>query len=88
MNEETKWTQSDHEKFCDNLKQKCDSCGYYGKFIGRIMVECCSRCDVEHDIGECRVCSGTGYVVNPNESNLPVIRALAKATNGYLCGGR
>lgn len=68
------------------LGDKCTYCGYYGENIGRIMVECCSRCNDIHDIGQCQICDGTGLIKNPDASNLPIIRNVSVATGGYICG--
>ena len=66
----------------------CSSCGYYGRDTGYIMVECCSRCNVIHNLGLCRVCNGTGIIQNPEGSNREVVRQACEASGGYLCGAR
>ena len=67
---------------------KCDSCGYYGAHIGRIMVDCCSLCNEQWDLGECQVCKGTGYVVDPDGKTLnrAIMKDACNLSGGYLCG--
>ena len=67
-------------------KQRCTSCGYYGQHIGRIRVECCSRCNTDWDLGECQICKGTGWVVDPDASNREIIKRACELSGGYLCG--
>lgn len=74
---------------------KCNSCGYFGQHIGRLMIECCNGaggCPCggrEMDIGECRVCHGTGWRSQDADTraNLKIVRALAEATKGFPGGG-
>jgi hypothetical protein len=70
-------------------KEPCKHCGYYGKKIGHCYSECCSRCETEWDLGQCFVCEGTGYVVNPDgwEENKKRFNEIMKKTKGYLCSG-
>lgn len=71
-----------------NKKQRCVYCGGYNgeKPRGEVWVECCSCCNELQYVGRCKVCEGTGFVINSIHSNLKMINDLARATGGYLCG--
>jgi hypothetical protein len=67
-------------------REPCDHCGdYENRGTGQVMVECCSNCNTLHFIGVCRVCEGTGYVLNHSTNNIAMIRS-AIPSSGYLCG--
>lgn len=75
--------------------EPCNSCGYFGDFVGRLMSECCngsSGCDCKGqavDCGPCQVCSGTGWRRKDadTQANLRAIRSMADAGRGYLGSG-
>lgn len=47
---------------------------------GQVYIECCSRCNELHYIGECQVCAGIA------DTNYKMIKQRCEETNGYLCG--